>query len=295
MKQYSLMKMVAKPVATLSLVLCTAPLWSQTALASEWNPQLSERVLMLPPQHLERVVEQDFNLSPLAEELSTINDDVSAKVTSIQSLQDIAPQYDGEEEIEVRHQIIEGKKSYIELMGTQMSLQRQRVSTKVRLYKRLLEKAEREELKSGSAKTIATLQEQAIERSRSVQNKLQDNMFFMPDSERSKFSQSYEENMAAIDALKQSIQNHPMAQHAGLSDTGELSSKDYLRRMIQNAESELAVLDMEEEVLGHMAKLVVLDAMALADDLSAMQFANDPKNIAQNTSRPAGATDLFLR
>ena len=100
MKQYSLMKMVAKPVATLSLVLCTAPLWSQTALASEWNPQLSERVLMLPPQHLERVVEQDFNLSPLAEELSTINDDVSAKVTSIQSLQDIAPQYDGEEEIE---------------------------------------------------------------------------------------------------------------------------------------------------------------------------------------------------
>ncbi len=72
---------------------------------------------MLPPQHLERVVEQDFNLSSLAEELNTVGDDVSAKVETIQSLQDIAPQYDGEEQIEVRHQIIEGKKSYIELGG----------------------------------------------------------------------------------------------------------------------------------------------------------------------------------
>ena len=295
MKQYSLIKRVLGSSSTLGLLLCFAPIWSQTVVASEWNPQLSERVLMLPPQHLERVVEQDFNLSSLAEELNAVGDDVSTKVATIQSLQDIAPQYDGEEQIEVRHQIIEGKKSYIELVGAQMSLQRQRVSTKIRLYKRLLEKSERETLKSGSIKTIAALQEQAVERSRTVQNKLQDTVIFKPSSEKSKFSVSYEENIAAIDALKESIQNHPMAQHAGLSDTGELSSKDYLRRMIQNSEAELAILDMEEEVLGHMAKLVVLDAMALADDLSASQFAEMSPNMTKRSSGPAAATEIFLR
>jgi hypothetical protein len=295
MKKINVKTHLPKAAAILGWAVMMGPLSAQIAFASDWNPQLSERVLMLPPQHLERVVEQDFNLSPLAEELTTINDEVATKITNIQSLQDLEPQYEGEENIEVRHQIIEGKKSYIELMGTQMNLQRKRLDTKIRLYERLLEKARREQLKSGAAKTIAKLQEQAVERSRLVQSKLQEDMFFVADAEKSKFSASYEENIAAIDALKQSIKNHPMAKHAGLADNGELSSEDYLRSMIQNAQSELAVLDMEEEVLGHMAKLVVLDAMALADDLSSMQFEDEGGYLALNSSRPAGATDLFLR
>jgi len=48
--------------------------------------------------------------------------------------------------------------------------------------------------------------------------------------------------------------------------------------MITDVETELALLDQQEKIIGQMAKLVALDAMALSNDLMGVELAqaNDP-------------------
>ena len=49
---------------------------------------------------------------------------------------------------------------------------------------------------------------------------------------------------------------------------GEVVGKaDYVRGLLSRSEAELAILDQEEDILGFMAKLVALDAMALAEGI----------------------------
>jgi hypothetical protein len=72
--------------------------------------------------------------------------------------------------------------------------------------------------------------------------------------------------MAAIESLVSTINSHPM--NAQPEFEGQpLSKQEYLRQLIAEGTSSLAVLDQEETILGYMAKLVALDAMALSEGL----------------------------
>lgn len=50
-------------------------------------------------------------------------------------------------------------------------------------------------------------------------------------------------------------------------DGQQVGKKEYVRQLAANAESGMALLDQEDTILGYMAKLVALDAMALAENL----------------------------
>ncbi|MGB2062739.1 MAG: hypothetical protein ACPHW3_09630, partial [Candidatus Puniceispirillales bacterium] len=80
----------------------------------------------------------------------------------------------------------------------------------------------------------------------------------------------------------------------GQSLDGEpVSREEELRLSMQDIESELAILSMEEDVLGHMAKLVSLDAQAFADDLNEFQYGVngfEPKTY----DSPANNLQLFI-
>jgi hypothetical protein len=68
---------------------------------------------------------------------------------------------------------------------------------------------------------------------------------------------------------------------------------DFLRQLVAGAESELAILNQEESILGYMAKLVALDAMALSEGLDAENFNEE---IEGDESRPGASDkiDLFV-
>ncbi|MEQ9327681.1 MAG: hypothetical protein RJQ21_10350, partial [Rhodospirillales bacterium] len=85
---------------------------------------------------------------------------------------------------------------------------------------------------------------------------------------------------------------HPMnAQPA--ADGEEITREDYLRQLIGDLEAESALVAQEEQILGFMAKLVALDAMALAEGMSEATGAEGPSGINAGPGL-AAAVDLFV-
>ena len=58
-----------------------------------------------------------------------------------------------------------------------------------------------------------------------------------------------------------------------------------------DTESELAILQQEETILGYMAKLVALDAMALSEEGLNAEIADSD---IPDMSSPAASVDLFI-
>ena len=78
-----------------------------------------------------------------------------------------------------------------------------------------------------------------------------------------------------------------------LVDGDPVSKQDYLRHLLADAESDIAILEQENAVLGYMAKLVALDAMALAEGIE------DPSSLALDGSNEedgvlVSVVDLFV-
>ena len=69
------------------------------------------------------------------------------------------------------------------------------------------------------------------------------------------------------------IKSHPMNSQSTL-DGDDVSKPEYVRRMVADAESELALIDQEQQVLGFMAKIVALDAMVLSEEIADSDFAD---------------------
>jgi hypothetical protein len=86
----------------------------------------------------------------------------------------------------------------------------------------------------------------------------------MPES---KYSQQFAINLSAIDSLTQAIEGHAMNQAPEI-DGVAVTREGYVRQMIADTQAELELIGQEENILGYMAKLVALDATALADEVA---------------------------
>ncbi len=62
--------------------------------------------------------------------------------------------------------------------------------------------------------------------------------------------------------------------------------------LIANNGSSLALLDQEENILGYMAKLVALDAMALAEEVAADDGGDD--GVEMGELSVSSAVDFFI-
>ena len=67
--------------------------------------------------------------------------------------------------------------------------------------------------------------------------------------------------------LKLAIEKHPMSNKNILSNDPK-NKMEAIRNYVHNIETEIAVLDMKEQMIHYMAKIVVLDAMSLAENIS---------------------------
>ena len=111
-------------MATLTSIALTL---SSQALASSppgWQPQISEKILVLPQKQLERAIQRDFASSALASDMMNVDRQIVSEVTNIQSLSESQHLYEGEEAIEVKHQVLAAKRAYIGLMGEQIGMKR---------------------------------------------------------------------------------------------------------------------------------------------------------------------------
>ena len=280
-------------IATIALVGVSQ---MQTAVAfaqidQQWRPQLSEKILLLPPKHMNDAIEQDFSKSGLAQNMTSVEGQLSDQVSAINQLKQNLSRYDEQEQIEARHQIIVGKKTYIELLGQQIDLKRERLHTKLGLLKRLDRNLSRDTAQQKVASDVAQLQADAKSRIEGISSKLREQIALEPLTKETNFSKVFEKNMAAISALKDAIASHRMQSRLGL-DSGATKS-DVLRQLMLDTEADLALIGIETELLGHMAHLLSLDAMALAEDVAAQSFTVATK--AQIYSSPSDAVLLFTQ
>jgi len=280
-------------MATVALVFVSQ---IQTAVAfaeidQQWRPQLSEKILLLPPKHMNDAIEQDFSKSGLAQNMTSVETQLSDQVSAIDQLKQNLSRYNGQEQIEARHQIIVGKKTYIELLGQQIDLKRERLHTKLGLLKRLDRNLSRDTAQQKTASDVAQLQADAKSRIEGISSKLREQIALETLTKETNFSKAFDKNMAAISALKDAIANHRMQSRLGL-DSGATKA-DMLRQLMLDTEADLALIEIETELLGHMAHLLSLDAMALAEDVAAQSFTVATK--AQIYSSPSDAVLLFTQ
>jgi hypothetical protein len=265
---------------------------AQAGVETTWNPAASERLVKLPPHMLEKAVDRDFQASPLAAAIGETGRQIRSKGQTLSELMAAVDQAEGDLKLELKHQFLAEKQAYVRLMGEGMEMRLKQAETKRSLYETLLRKARL----SGTTKDPVTAdllahQQAAKERFTSSLNDVDTKIFGSGYAPVSAYSADYATNKAAMDSLKSAIESHPMNQRPML-DGEEINREDYLRQLIAEAESEISLIAQEEQMLGYMAKLVALDAMALAESI---EEANDSSGSGR-TAQPslAAAAPFFV-
>ena len=280
--------LVMGATALLLSVSVTAPALAE---APNWQPSASERLVKLPGNYIKKAIDQDFQGSALANALDDVGSRIGNKTQTLEDLRSATERADGDARVELQQQFMAEKQGYIKLMGERQDLSRKQIKTKVRLYEALLRKLERRgEGASQSTQKLAQNQEFAKQRFASSVATVDMKLFNSSTASESKYGKEYSKNMTAIKSLVATINSHPMNAQPEF-DGQPMSKQDYLRQLRAEGESGLAILDQEETILGYMAKLVALDAMALSegiiDDTLALGDDGD-------SSSPASAIEFFI-
>ncbi|MDD9907253.1 MAG: hypothetical protein OXT06_27055 [Rhodospirillaceae bacterium] len=280
------------PMFLAGTIIVSAPSWAAVENDS-WNPVVSERLIKLPANYLKKAVDHDFSKSALAAAIADNRELTKLKTLTLQDLQSAIEGAEGELRIELRHQFLAEKRAYLELVARTQDLRRRQADTKIKLYGRMLDKL-------GAKAAAMTPQHAAlVEKQKAAQKRFQSSigavdmkLFGNAAMTESKYSQEYAKNVASIERLVAAIESHPMNRRAEI-DGQAVSKQDYLRQIITEAEADVALLDQEETVLGYMAKLIALDAMALSDAVVADELAPGEAPAAQGASVNA-AIDFFV-
>jgi hypothetical protein len=267
------------------------------ALAAEeaaWSPQPVERLVKLPAAVLKKSIDRDFAESQLGAALRAAEDEIGYKGRTLSDLKEAAERADGALEADLREQFLGEKRAFLDLTARKNALKRKELDTRRRLYERMLRDADR----TGGADTpqrraLVESQEAARSRFDSSLAAVDMRLFDSGGAAESRYGQKYSENRQAIEQLLDRIKNHQMTAARVETDDGRpLSRKDYLRQMLSETESEIALLEQEETMLGYMARLVALDALELSERNAAAR--SDSPADAAALLRPAEALNFFL-
>lgn len=251
-----------------ALTLGTVPVAASSA-PENWSPKASDRLMKLPGTFLKKAVDNDYSRSKLAAALTETDERVDLKKDTLADLQAAIETADGDTRIELSHQFLVEKKRYINLMRDHQDLRRRRAATKIRLYEKLMRKMTAKSGRASPARAeLVANQKAARDRFKGSLQKIDTQLFRSSMAPTSKYARDYAKNIAAIENLVSAINAHPMNRAAEI-DGQPVSQADYLRQLIAENEAEVALVDQERAVLGYMAKLVSLDALALSEGVTA--------------------------
>lgn len=273
----------------------TLVLAAATAAADEgdpsWRPEASERLVKLPASYLKKSLEHDFAQSELGQALRDIDDEIGFKTLTLGDLQGAVERADGELRTELRHQFLAEKRAYIDLIARKHELRRKHLETKQRLFEKVLDKLSSDQRAMTPARLeLVARQESARQRFQASASKVDLELLRTSAAPESKYAREYAKNLTAIETLVRAIDEHPMNDAPELEGM-EVTKQEYLHQMLADAQAELALLDQEDTVLGYMAKLVALDAMALSEDVMDAELVDS--DVPESTS-VTGAVGFFV-
>ena len=258
----------------------------------EWQPQIVEKMYILPPKQLDRVLNNDFRNSSLYLNLKTADDKIKSRYSKIDQLNKSIPQFKGDEQIELRHQVIVEKKEYITDMSERLKIKREHLLTKKRFFEKIKRKTlfQKGNQNFKAQSKFQASREKALQRSKMLDKKISNLLIGNNMSNNSKYFSEYQKTMLAMQKLETKIKSHPKFQENDLLLNSE-NKLESLNVFIDKLESELSVLALKEQVLTKMAKLVSLDAMELADSL---QINISQGNEFKDVNDPTDSVTLFL-
>ena len=258
----------------------------------EWQPQIVEKMYILPPKQLDRVLNNDFRNSSLYLNLKTADDKIKSRYSKIDQLNKSIPQFKGDEQIELKHQVIVEKKEYITDMSERLKIKREHLLTKKRFFEKIKRKTlfQKGNQNFKAKSKFQASREKALKRSKKLDKKISNLLIGNNMSNNSKYFSEYQKTMSAMQQLETKIKSHPKFQENDLLLNSE-NKLESLNIFIDRLESELSVLALKEQVLTKMAKLVSLDAMELADSL---QINISQGNEFKDVNDPTDSINLFL-
>ena len=258
----------------------------------EWQPQIVEKMYILPPKQLDRVLNNDFRNSSLYLNLKTADDKIKSRYSKIDQLNKSIPQFKGDEQIELKHQVIVEKKEYITDMSERLKIKREHLLTKKRFFEKIKRKTlfQKGNQNFKAQSKFQASREKALQRSKKLDKKITNLLIGNNMSNNSKYFSEYQKTMLAMQKLETKIKSHPKFQENDLLLNSE-NKLESLNIFIDKLESELSVLALKEQVLTKMAKLVSLDAMELADSL---QINISQGNEFKDVNDPTDSVTLFL-
>ncbi len=252
-----------------------APSMAATEGASpSWRPQVSERMVKLPANYLKKSLDRDFARSPLGQAIRDLEQEAALKAQTLSDLQKAIEQSEGDVQVELKHQILAEKRAYIELMADKQAMHQKQVKTRQKVLEKLLAKLNR---KAGGMselrRKLVQQQSEARKRFDGSASKIDMALFAETTAPQTKYAKGYSKNLQAIQTLMAAIKSHPMNAETTL-DGEAVTKSEYVRRMIAEAEAEVALIEQEGEILGYMAKIVALDAMVLAEEIADSDLAD---------------------
>ena len=258
----------------------------------EWQPQIVEKMYILPPKQLDRVLNNDFRNSSLYLNLKTADDKIKSRYSKIDQLNKSIPQFKGDEQIELKHQVIVEKKEYITDMSERLKIKREHLLTKKRFFEKIKRKTlfQKGNQNFKAKSKFQASREKALKRSKKLDKKISNLLIGNNMSNNSKYFSEYQKTISAMQQLETKIKSHPKFQENDLLLNSE-NKLESLNVFIDKLESELSVLALKEQVLTKMAKLVSLDAMELADSL---QINISQGNQFKDVNDPTDSINLFL-
>lgn len=276
------------------LITLSGSFYTASSLANNdlggWQPQIVEKMYVLPPKHLNKVLNNDFNSSSLALNLQSTDSNIKSKIKKINDLKKMLPGLSSEETMEINHQIIVNKRDYIKDMNNLLKMKKQKLNTKKIFFKKIETKLKNKKITNKVNSKFFENKKIAMKRSQEIDFKvLEDtsNDF----SSKSKYFEQYQINKDAVKKLQLAIEKHPMNKHSILSKNPQ-NKLEAINNFVHSIDSEIAVLDMKEQMISYMAKIVALDAMSLAESVT--QIAdNQNQNKIINYNDPINAISFF--
>jgi hypothetical protein len=258
-----------------------------------WSPSASEQLIKLPGDYLKKEVDNDFARSRLAAALTGLDKNIALKQQTLADLQSAIAHADGELRTELQHQFLEEKRNYIDMMKEHQDLRARRANTKVRLYERLLSKLNQSQRAvTPQQAELLTKQNSARERFEASAAKIDTKLLASSVTAESKYAREYARNLSAIESLVQAVRSHPMNQTPQIAGV-PVSRGEYLRQLVAENQAEIAVVDQERAILGYMAELVSLDALALSEGIDA-PAETEIANAEDRETGVTGAVEFFV-
>lgn len=271
-----------------------------------WQPVSSEKLIRLPANYISQTVESDYLASPLAAQIDALDQSMNETVTTLHELKatiaahanETGDEAGDEQLVELKHQFLQAKSDYLDLMEQKQRLDQQGLETRRKLFEKVLVKINRVAANANSREVIELKQAQQNARKRMQSAMaLVDNALLEADDGKgdmnSDYRSDYRKNVAKLEALRSAINAHE-ANETPAIDGQTVSKADYVRHLLTSLNVEQAIFDQEKLMLGYMAKLVAMDAQALEHQLLAQTHEDDSGKQRHERSSLAANTDLFI-